>query len=391
MNTSTLKIRLLSSLATVLLTALPFLIVQAADPVNLWITNVHLIDRHGIAEDVIVNIHISDSKLRVVTRDDFVAKTEEDVVDAQEGFLMGSLDVGQPAAFIILDKDPRKNREVLLDTKAHSRFAILDGVIVSNKLPKVAAAPSGTDRTPEQSKWRAYTAPPLAIPLDYHDTTKWNRFEGKYISGLFTGALIVDRNTWLQQDEANLMQVGPLDDFEGGEVRALRFGAVGTLNFAKPWIYTVFAATTAFDKGFDTTEDDSFIWYDYRLDIPFIGGSTLSIGKQKEPISMERLMSLTFLPWQERSAPADALFPSRNHGIVFSGTALNQRTSWAAGIFNNWIDSDLPINENPTQFVGRLTWLPFVSSDESNLLHLCFGLRRARDNGTASDNDGVRY
>ena len=90
----------------------------------------------------------------------------------------------------------------------------------------MAAAQSGTDRESEVSTWRAYTAPPLAIPLDYHDTTKWNRWDTKYISGLFTGALMVDRNRWLQQDEASKLQVGALEEFEGGEVRALRMGVV---------------------------------------------------------------------------------------------------------------------------------------------------------------------
>ena len=70
MNPNTLKVRLTSLLATVLLTALPFLIAQAANPVNLWITNVSLIDRDGIADDVVVNILISDNKLKVITRDD---------------------------------------------------------------------------------------------------------------------------------------------------------------------------------------------------------------------------------------------------------------------------------------------------------------------------------
>ena len=55
-------------------------------------------------------------------------------------------------------------------------------------------------------------------------------------------------------------QVGDLDDFEGGEIRVLRFGVVGSLNFKRPWRYTISAGTNTFDKGFDvdTTDDLSF-------------------------------------------------------------------------------------------------------------------------------------
>ena len=68
-----------------------------------------------------------------------------------------------------------------------------------------------------------------------------------------------------------------------------RFGVVGTLNFARPWVYTIFGATQAFDKGFDTEENDNVTWFDWRLDIPFLKNSVMSIGKQKEPISGERV------------------------------------------------------------------------------------------------------
>ena len=66
--------------------------------------------------------------------------------------------------------------------------------------------------------------------------------------------------------------------------------------------------THAFDKGFDVDTDDEFSFADYRLDIPLPSDLTLSVGKQKEPISMERLMGLAYLPMQERAAFLDARF-----------------------------------------------------------------------------------
>lgn len=90
---------------------------------------------------------------------------------------------------------------------------------------------------------------------------------------------------------------------------------------------------------------------------------------------MERLMPLTFLPMQERSAAADTFLPARNFGVVLNGTAWDQRLTWAGGVFRNWIDADTSFGDTPTQLVGRLTWVPFASEDDSNLLHVGLGLR----------------
>jgi phosphate-selective porin OprO/OprP len=158
-----------------------------------------------------------------------------------------------------------------------------------------------SDEKPKRSGWLAYTPPPLALPSSYKDTSKWNRWDTRYISGIFTGALALDRQNWQTQDSKSKSQVGDLNDSDGGEVRALRFGVVGTLNFPQPWVYVVFAATNGFTKGFDTDEDDDWTFFDWRLDIPILAGITLSVGKQKEPLSLERSMGMIYLPMQERS------------------------------------------------------------------------------------------
>ena len=51
-------------------------------------------------------------------------------------------------------------------------------------------------------------------------------------------------------------EVGDLEDFNGGEIRGFRIGVVGTINFEVPWTYTLFAASNAFDKGFDSKDTD---------------------------------------------------------------------------------------------------------------------------------------
>ena len=342
-------------------------------PVNdsLLIRNVTLIDQKGDGEDRVVSILIRDRKLDVITEEDVSTNSAALALDGQQGILLGRLEVGQPANFLILSGDPREEVSVLLDTATYATFAIRDGSIVRNGLPRTFDA----DDQPKRSGWLAYTPPPMALPSVYLDTTKWNRWDTKPVSGIFLAGLVLDRMNWQDQDGIIESEFGDLSEFDGGEIRGLRFGVVGTLNFPNPWVYTIFAATSAFDKGFDTDEDDDVQFFDWRLDIPTFAETTLSVGKQKEPISMERSMGMIYLPLQERTAVSDALLPGRNVGVVLSGGALNSRMTWAGGIFNDWLDTGDQLSDSATQFIGRITGLPFVSADESNLLHLGAGFR----------------
>ena len=289
--------------------------------------------------DVTVNLLIRNGELDIVTRDDISTEEADQTVDARNGVLLGALAIGQPPSFLILDQDPRENFDVLLDTATHARFAIQDGRIVKNTFAVVVDVEPESVDEPNLTRWLAYTPPPMILPTSYQDATQWNRWETDYVSGIFVAAVVLDRQNWTSQDDASRPLFGDLDDFDGGEIRGLRFGAVGTLNFETPWVYSIFAATNAFDKGFDAETTDDVTFYDYRLDIPVFNGSTLSIGKQKEPISMERLMSMVSLPMQERAAVSDALLPARNVGAVLSGAGAGGRMTWAGGVFNDWIDT----------------------------------------------------
>jgi phosphate-selective porin OprO/OprP len=356
------------------------------DPQNLLIRNVHLIDPTGAEDTVAVNMLIQQNRLELVSRDAIPAPQGVLELDATGGFLIGALEIGAEPRFIILDQDPRVNAEVLLDTKAHILLALLGGELRRNRL--LAAVEEEVSEPVEEPRgrgWLAYTPPPLALPLNYTDTAKWNRWESKYVDGIFIAATVLDRQHWPSQDDASRQQVGDLGAFEGGEVRGFRIGAAGTINFEQPWVYTIAGATHAFDKGFDTEESDSFTWFDYRLDIPMPKGTTLSVGKQKEPISMERIMSMVQLPMQERTSVSDALLPSRNFGAVMSGNALGQKVSWASGIFNDAFDTSTSLSNSSSQVVGRVTWLPFETEDGSNLFHLGLGAR------FSNGREGVRF
>jgi len=350
---------------------------QVVDPQNVLIREVNLLQPSKPGETVVVNILIQNNVLEIVSEDEIAAPDGVVPVNAANGYLLGDMNIGEAPKFIILDQNPGLDFDVLMDTDSHIVFAVNDGELVRNQLFEDFAAISESEEAARRG-WLAYTPPPMALPSNYGDASKWNQWATRNTTGIFLGAVVLDRMHWPSQDDASEQQVGDLANFEGGDIRGLRFGVVGTLNyFKRPWVYTVFGATQAFDKGFETQDLDDFAWFDYRLDIPVSDNMTLSVGKQKEPISMERVTGMTNLPMQERTTVSDAFMPSRNFGAVLSGRALDERVTWAGGIFNNFIDSGESISDTPTALVGRTTWLPFISADQSSLVHVGFGFRHS--------------
>jgi phosphate-selective porin OprO/OprP len=356
---------------------------QVVDPQNVLIRNVQVVEDGAVEGSTSVSILIKDNKLELISEDEIPIPDGAIAIDAEGGFLFGNLVLNEIPSFIILDEDPRLNFDVLLDTDTHAVFAVHDGELRKNNLLEVLDERENlAEELPEKKPrgWLAYSPPPMILPLSYQDGDKWNQWKSRYIDGIFIGAVALDRQRWLSQDDESIGQVGDLDSFDGGEIRALRFGVVGTINLDTPWVYIIAAATNAFDKGFETTAADDFTFFDWRVDIPLPRRTTLSIGKQKEPFSLERLTSMINLPMQERTSGSDALLPSRNVGVVLSGTALNQDVTWAGGLFNDSIDTGTSFNKSSSQAIGRVTWLPYYSDDESSVVQLGLGLRY--DNAT---------
>ena len=347
---------------------------------NILIRNVTVIDQTGKTEDVIVSILIKKKKLELVTQDK-IELTEADIAfDANGGFILGRLELGGLAGFIILDQDPRTNVDVMLDTRTYGVFAVSKGEVVLNKLERIDVDPSEQIRN-----WQSYSPPPIALPLSYQNNRKWNVFRTKPITAVFGGAIIMENTRWLSNDSINAKQVGNLGEFEGGSIRGFRAGLGGTFNFKKPWTYLFTMGTRAFERGFEQGELNEFVLYDYRVGIP-IGSATLTLGKTKETISLSRLSAMIYEPaQQERASVADGLLPARNIGIVINNSFVKERMTWSAGVFNNWYETGRSFANNPTVFTGRVTGLPFISDDESNLLHLGISGRYSNAAG------GIRY
>lgn len=348
---------------------------------NILIRNVTVIDQERKSEDVVVSILIKQGKLNLVTKDQIAISKDDIAFDATGGFIFGELEVGKPAGFIILDQDPRNNVDIILDTKSYAIFAVSKGEVILNTMVRI----DDDDMQGQLSGWESYTSPPLALPLSYQNNRKWNVFRTKPVTAVLGGAILMENTRWFSDDPVNEQQVGDLNEFEGGSVRGFRAGLGGTFNFKKPWSYLFTFGTRAFERGFSEDDMSEFVLYDYRVDIP-LGSASLSVGKTRETISISRLSSLIYLPsQQERASVADALLPSRNVGITINSNFAKERMTWAAGVFNNWFETNRSISDNPTVFTGRITALPYQSEDESNLVHL--GIAGRYSNAAA----GIRY
>jgi phosphate-selective porin OprO/OprP len=99
---------------------------------------------------------------------------------------------------------------------------------------------------------------------------------------------------------------------------------------------------------------------------------TVRVGHVKEPFSLEELTSSKHVTFMERSLPT--LFDSeRNFGIVAMNDVLDQRLTYAFGVFapsddqGNYFSNDSDVN-----VTGRITGLPYLE-DESRYLHLGLG------------------
>ncbi|MFT6896770.1 MAG: phosphate-selective porin OprO/OprP [Paraglaciecola sp.] len=85
-----------------------------------------------------------------------------------------------------------------------------------------------------------------------------------------------------------------------------------------------------------------------------------TLGKQKEPFGLERLMSSKKLSFIERSMISNAIAPGRAYGFKASG---NQgMVSWHLGYFQN--DN----YEKGNAVTGKATWTPWI--EDKNLVHV---------------------
>jgi len=148
-------------------------------------------------------------------------------------------------------------------------------------------------------------------------------------------------------------------------------------------------------------EGTVFGWVDFRVMPDFGGGATvlqdayvdlkpstalrLRAGKFKPPVGLERLQSATSLLFVERAFPT-SLVPNRDLGLQIFGDVLDERLSYAIGVFNGVTDGGSGDGDasDGKDVAGRLFARPFRKDGPPALRGLGLGIAASsgRQSGT---------
>ena len=84
-------------------------VAEASAPDTILIKNVRLIDPVSAVEDHAVNILIKKNRIDIVSEDPIQEAKGTLVVDGSNGVVLGDLEIGGPASFLILDQNPQES------------------------------------------------------------------------------------------------------------------------------------------------------------------------------------------------------------------------------------------------------------------------------------------
>jgi phosphate-selective porin len=210
--------------------------------------------------------------------------------------------------------------------------------------------------------------------------SRWRIDDGKDRFSFKFGLAALWDYTFVDQDEASLLQVGEQQDDH--EVRSLRFTGRGHVELFRRWNYNLTYEYKGFDKDpgdADWSATDLYLATEIG---PRLG--TLRIGKQKEPFAYEMVGDAANLPHPERWL--SPFFVSRSVGVQLSNVVLEQRATWTVGWYNDWWTQGDSFSESGNDFAARVTALPLWREEGESYLHLGASVRYY-----GADDDELRY
>jgi phosphate-selective porin OprO/OprP len=198
----------------------------------------------------------------------------------------------------------------------------------------------------------------------------WNEYEGRLFTIRVGGGLLYEYADYAQ-DENSTAQV---DLAPEAKLRDTRLFLKGRLKFFKR------AVTWSAGLMYDGPTDEWLVRETgLMIEVPEISGH-LFVGRSKEGFSLNKIM-VGYAGWtQERSTINDATIPILADGIKWLGYAPKIHLLWNVGAYADWLSEGQGFSTYDNQFVGRVAWLPFLSTDGERLLHLGFDLRYGHPN-----------
>ena len=199
------------------------------------------------------------------------------------------------------------------------------------------------------------------IRMFWRDGLSFETADKKTFKGKLGGRVDLDIAGYAESDEVEAA-AGPSE--AGVEFRRARIALEGEIGLGLPTLYKV-----EFDFAHsEVATKDLFL---ALSQLPAVG--TFQVGHFKEPISLDILTSSRFVPFMERAAPVEAFAPERNTGAMLQNAVLDQRMTWAAGVFTDTDDSadNFQLHGN-WRADARVTGVPWYVEEEKGrqLLHL---------------------
>jgi len=177
---------------------------------------------------------------------------------------------------------------------------------------------------------------------------------------------------WIGADDDLEAAFGESEFIDGAEFRRARFYMSGD-------IYE----NVGYKLQIDWADNGVSIKDAYLTFKNLVPWGTVKAGHFKEPFGLEELTSSKYITFMERSLPIEAVAPSRNMGIQLSDHVMDDRMTYAVGVFSTGhTDENL---EDGASITGRLTWLPYYEDKGRHLVHV--GVAASHRSNT----DSVRY
>lgn len=176
------------------------------------------------------------------------------------------------------------------------------------------------------------------------------------LQGKIGGKLAVDGAAFVTQGG-----LGPIDD--GIQLRRARLYTTGDLFLVFPIFYKFEVSIVNQDVFLEEA------YFGFR-DVPFLQEVTL--GNIKTPLGLEAVVSGQDTAFMETASPVEAFAPGIKPGVRIGGPVLDQRVTWALGLFGPSAPGEFGGLSGLSTGVGRLTWLPveFGEGESRRLLHL---------------------
>ena len=218
--------------------------------------------------------------------------------------------------------------------------------------PPPPTTPTHIDDTMEAGE--AETEPPHNRGM-----TRFNEYEGPYGSIRFGGGFLYDYVTY-EQDAGSEEQFDLTPEWKVRDSRILFHGRFKT---KRPISWS---AGVMYDWN---AEKWVMRQTHVMISVPEIWGD-IAVGRTKEGFSMNKVM-IGYGGWtMERQPINDATLPILADGVKWLGYIPKKKILWNLGVYGDALSEGQTFSTYENQVSGRFAWVPILSPDGGNLLHI---------------------